>query len=141
MINKSVDVFFKSIIPPRGDNSTKYGNPAKLFLIISVNLATFKITIGGIRDLKYTLTQQTIELPQLQHLIIVSQRGINFKSSKKQIAFFSISKIDIHDKILKLMSKEYIFQLKKKKNQTNSSSLITISQQTMGDSVPKFLKI
>ena len=51
-----IDVYFKSLIPPRGDNKTKYGNPAKLLFIINANLATLKITIGGIRDLKYTLT-------------------------------------------------------------------------------------
>ena len=53
-----VDVYVRSLILPRGDNQTKYGNPAKL-LIINANLATFKITVGGIRDLKYTLTEHT----------------------------------------------------------------------------------
>ena len=51
-----VDVYFRSLIPPRGDNYTKYGNLDKLLFIINGNLATFKITVCGVRDLMYTLT-------------------------------------------------------------------------------------
>ena len=47
-----VDVYFRSLIPLRHNNLTKYGNPAKLLFIINANLATFKITVGGIRDAK-----------------------------------------------------------------------------------------
>ena len=56
-VQLEVDVYFRSLILPRGDNYPKYGNPAKLLFMTNANFATFKITVGGIRDLKYTLTQ------------------------------------------------------------------------------------
>ena len=63
---KVVDVYFRSLTLPRDDNQTKYDNPAKLLFNINANLAAFKITIGGIRDLKYTLIEKKTRLSDEQ---------------------------------------------------------------------------
>ena len=54
-----VEIYFRSLIPPRAENKTKY---AKSLFIINANLATYKITIGGIRDLKYISTVEVFKI-------------------------------------------------------------------------------